>query len=165
MSGPRRLYVRRLAGQPKQSLILRRGPALKGDGTRTTVSRWWLESWARCDWSELPAEVVAAQQLQLWSDERGGLVPTTTVVSLDISCAAGVTVLDHGDAEYARNADGFPNFVSEKFRPHVQVPRDAKDSGYHRDGKHLWWARGGAYVGGRSDAEFWPLTKQPIRCG
>lgn len=180
----RRLYVFELAGVAKQALILRHGPALKGDGTRSTVTRWWLESWARCDYAELPEAVAEQRGLQLWSDGDGTRQPTSVIVSLQFggACYPGMTVLDvaggaeggwskekRPPVEYVRNPPGElrDDWFTASYAAHVPVPSSAVDSGYERDGKHLWFAkdRGYAYVGRPSDAEAWPRAMQPIRCG
>jgi hypothetical protein len=180
----RRLYVFEVAGVAKQALILRHGPALNGDGTTNTVTRWWLESWARCDYAELPEAVAQARRLQLWSDAAGQRQPTSVIKSFQFSggCFPGMTALDIGGpidggwnkerrvpVEYFRNPapELRHQYFEGEYAEHVSVPRDAIDSGYERDGEHLWMSsnRGVAYVGAASDAEAWPRAKQPIRCG
>lgn len=180
----RRLYVFEVGGVAKQALILRHGPALKGDGTNRTITRWWLESWARCDYSELPDAIARARGLELWTDASGKRLPTSTVMSFRFrgGCFDGMTALDlngpieGGEAmekrvpvEYVRDPD--PELQAEYFEreyvEHVPVPADAVDSGYERDGEHLWLSkdRGSAYVGTRNDADVWPRAVRPIRCG
>ena len=179
----RRLYLLEVDGVAKQALILRHGPALKGDGSRRTVLRWWLESWARCDFAELPDSVARENGLQLWTGVDGKRQTTSAVVSFDFSggCFPNMTALDiggpvHGSrnderripTEYVRNPD--PDLRSSYFTApylaHVAVPADARDTGYERAGRHLWIAedRGYAYVGSATDAEAWPRAKRPIRC-
>ena len=179
----RRLYVVEVGGVAKQALILRHGPALKGDGTRATVTRWWLESWARCDYAELPDAVARQQGLELWSNAAGTRQLTSTIKSFrfDGDCFAGMTALDIGGAldggwkstkrepvEYVRNpAPELRNDWFERdYVEHVAVPADAVDSGYERDGEHLWFSqdRGYAYVGTERDAEAWPRAVRLIRC-
>lgn len=183
VEGARRLYVLEVAGVAKQALIVRHGPALKGDGTRRTVRRWWLESWARCDYSELPEAVARARGLELWSDASGQRLPTSTIVSFRFQggCFDGMTALDldgptEGGAveekrvpvEYVRDPD--PELRADYFErdyvEHVPVPADAVHTGYERNGEHLWLSkdRGTAYVGARDDADAWPRAVRPIRC-
>jgi hypothetical protein len=178
----RRLYVLEVAGVAKQALILRHGPALTGDGSRSTVTRWWLESWARCDYAELPDAVARQHGLELWTDGTGKRQLTSTIVSFPFTgdCFAGMTALDlHGPVqggsgkgvepvEYVGRpapelrADSF----ERDFVEHVAVPADAVDTGYERAGEHLWLSkdRGYAYVGQRHDADAWPKAVRPVRC-
>jgi hypothetical protein len=179
----RRLYVFEVGGVAKQALILRHGPALKGDGTRNTVTRWWLESWARCDYAELPDAVARDRKLQIWSDTDGKRQLTSTIVSFDYSgvCFPGMTALDidgppadgwnkgkQRPVEYVRNPA--PQLRDEYFagsyEQKVVVPANAVDSGYERDGEHLWFSkdRDYAYIGTQNDADAWPRAKQQIRC-
>ncbi len=183
VEGARRLYVFEVDGVAKQALILRHGPTLKGDGTRATVIRWWLESWARCDYAEMPESVVQAQGLQIWTNANGKRQLTSAINSFDFGagCYSGMTALDLGGpvsgspneqkrvpVEYVR--DPAPELQKEYFQgdyaQHATVPDGAIDSGYERDGKHLWFSadRTYAYVGAADDAEAWPRAKQPIRC-
>ncbi len=178
----RRLYVLEVAGVARQALIVRHGPALKGDGSRHTVTRWWLESWARCDFAELPDSVARAQGLEVWTDGTGRRQLTSRIVSFAFTgdCFAGMTALDlrgpvqdgsrkaAQPTEYVRHpaAELRAEYFDRDFQEHVAVPADAVDSGYERDGKHLWLSedRGTAYVGQRHDAESWPRAVRPIRC-
>lgn len=179
----RRLYVFEVEGVAKQALILRHGPALKGDGTRATVVRWWLESWARCDYAELPAAVARQQGLEIWSSTDGKRQPTSVLVSFRFGagCYPGMTALDvGGPLQGGRDEDGRvpveyvrdpapelrDRYFERDYAEHVTVPADAADSGYERQGDHLGFSddRGYAYVGTPGDAEAWPRATQPIRC-
>ncbi len=176
----RRLYVLDVDGLVKQALILRHGPALRGDGTRDTVTRWWLESWARCDYAELPDEVARERGLQLWTDADGRRQPTSTLVSFDFrgDCFPGTTALDvdgpvvggsgeDAPVEYVRAPHpDLRSYFADSYVEHTAVPGDAIDSGYSRAGDRLWFAedRRFAYIGSEDDAEAWPRSSQPIRC-
>jgi hypothetical protein len=178
----RRLYVLEVTGVAKQALILRHGPALTGDGSRDTVTRWWLESWARCDYAELPDRVAREQGLEIWTDRDGRRQPTSTIVSFRSTgdCFAGMTSLDlRGPGEGGSKKGPEPieyvshppaelrtEYFERDFVEHVAVPADAVDSGYERDGDHLWLSknRGTAFVGQRQDADAWPKAVRPIRC-
>ena len=50
------LFVIEADGVPKQAVIVHDGPATEGAGG----PGWYVESWARCDWSELPTSAVPA---------------------------------------------------------------------------------------------------------
>lgn len=179
----RRLYVLEVGGVAKQALIVRRGPALKGDGTAATVTRWWLESWARCDYAELPEAVARRQGLELWTGPDGKRALTSAIESFafDDGCLPGLRALDVGGplaggrerageaaVEYLQHppAELRGRYVDREYVEHATVPADAIDSGYEREGEHLWFSadRGFAYVGEPADAQAWPRAKQPVRC-
>lgn len=182
-TGDRRLYVFAVAGTGKQALILRRGPVLKGDGTRATVIRWWLESYARCDYAELPDSAIADTGTRIWTDTAGRRQLTSTIMSFEFrgDCFPGMTALDiDGPAvggwnrekrqatEYVRAPahELQDEYFDRAYAEHMTVPADATDSGFERAGGHLWFSRdrGLAYVGAQDDAEAWPRARQPIRC-
>ena len=132
----------------------------------------------------MPESVARARHLQLWTDASGKRQQTSTLLSFDFSgdCFPGMTALDVGGpidggrneerrvpTEYVRHpADELRREYFERdYAEHVRVPPDAVDSGFQRDGRHLWFSKdhGTAYVGASRDAEAWPRAKRPIRCG
>ena len=46
------------------------------------------------------------------------------------------------------------------------LPADAVDTGYQRDGDHLWLSpdEQRAFVGSRADVEIWPRSIQRLGC-
>jgi len=48
----------------KQAVIVHDGPATEGAGG----PGWYVESWARCDYSELPAYFTDSIGLRIWTD-------------------------------------------------------------------------------------------------
>jgi len=69
------LYTYEVDRRVKQAMIVHRGKAVDG-GTG-----WYVESWARCDWAELPAALGDALGLEVWTDPSGRRVATGRVVS------------------------------------------------------------------------------------
>lgn len=139
---------------------------------------WYVESWARCDWAELPPAWATTRGLQVWTDRHGRPVPTSEVVSHVASGAdclpAGMTVLDlsggsleHGRSYAARpDPDYYPYFFTVPYAEGQSLPAGARDTGYERDGRHLWLAadRSRAYVGTTSSVDVWPAEVQPLGC-
>ena len=78
-----------------------------------------------------------------------------------------MTFLHLGKAEYVR--DPLPDlaeYFADPYEEHAELPADAFDTGFERDGKHLWLSpdKQRAYVGSKADVEVWPRTIQPLGC-
>ena len=165
------LYVDEVDGRARRAAVVHRGRSVTG-GTG-----WYVESWARCDWSELPPGAAEEQGLQIWTDADGRRVPTSRVVSQagpehcdwqDMTFLGldggdldgGQTYVEHPDPDY------YPEYFTVAYERHATLPADAVDTGYQRDGRHLWLARDAsrAYVGSRDGVAVWPRTVQPLGC-
>ncbi len=160
------LYVVEVGGEVKQAVIVRDGPATEGAGG----PGWYVESWAHCDYSELPRSFAESIGLQLWTDGDGNPVPTTAIQSWigpEHCDWESMTFLHLGKAEYVRNPQpDLRDFFAEPYREHAELPTDAVDTGYERDGDHLWLSRNQqrAYVGTQRDVEVWPRTVEHLGC-
>lgn len=70
-----------------------------------------------------------------------------------------MTFLRLGDVDFVRDpiAD-VREFLTGTYRQHATLPADVVDTGFERDGEHLWRAADNtrAYVGTRTDVEVWP---------
>lgn len=165
------LYTYEVERRIKQAYIVHRGPAVDG---RTG---WYVESWARCDWAELPAELADRTGMQIWSDARGRRVPTSEVVSGSGPEHCGwqdMTFLnvqggdlEDGQTYVARPAtDYYPEYFRVPYVRGARLPSTARDTGYVLDGRRLWIAadRSRAYVGSEQSVEVWPATVQPLGC-
>ena len=78
-----------------------------------------------------------------------------------------MTFLDLGTATYVREPHpDLADHFAERYRAHATLPADAVDTGYQRDGDHLWLSpdEKRAFVGTRSDVEVWPRTTRPLGC-
>jgi len=165
------LYVYEVDRRVKQALIVHHGAALEGG------SGWYVESWARCDWAELPPVLAEGLGLQVWTDAAGRRVPTSRVVSsagpehcgwqdmtfLELATGdleSGQTYVEHPDPAY------YPDYFTVAYAASADLPATALDTGYERDGQHLWVARdqSRAYVGTRGSVSVWPRTVQPLGC-
>ncbi|MGH3500681.1 MAG: hypothetical protein ACRDQA_07250, partial [Nocardioidaceae bacterium] len=74
MQETRALFAYLVDGNVMEAVIVHDGPTL-------TESGWHIESWARCDWSELPDAIAQGYGIQVWSGEAGHRVPSTLVKS------------------------------------------------------------------------------------
>ena len=164
--GDRVLYVVEAGDQVKQAVIVRDGPATEGAGG----PGWYVESWAHCDYSELPRSFTDSIGLQVWTDADGKPVPTSTIESWigpEHCDWQSMTFLHLGEAEYVRNPQrDLADFFAEPYREHAELPADAVDTGWERDGDHLWLSpdKRRAYVGTQRDVEVWPRTVEHLGC-
>ncbi len=160
------LYVLEVGGVRKQAVIVRDGPATEGAGGHG----WYVESWAHCDYSELPDSFADSIGLQIWSDSSGRPVPTTTIESWlgpEHCDWQSMTFLSLGRSTYVRDPQpDLADFFAEPYRPHATLPPGAVDTGFERDGEHLWLAPddGRAFVGTTDEVEVWPRTTRPLGC-
>lgn len=166
------LYTWETERRTRLAFVVHRG---RGGDDKTG---WYVESWARCDWAELPPSWAADRGLQLWEDRAGRPVATTTVVSHTASgedcLPAGMTTLDlaGGSLERGRSyaahpdPDFYPDFFTVAYAENQPLPASARATGYERDGRQLWLAADGsrAYVGTSSAVDVWPAEVQPLGC-
>lgn len=148
---------------PLAALIFRDGPATEGAGGEG----WCLESWARCDFSEFPAEVAESYfGYQLWTGADGLPALTTEIVSFPGSehCDwQSMTFLSLGEGKdetlFLRRPDEeLRPFVATEFVDDMRLPDDAIATAYSRDGNRLWLSPAGdrVYVGRPGEVEAWP---------
>lgn len=104
------------------------------------------------------------------SDGDGDRVPTQEVVSYSgpEHCDwQSMTFLETGGHTYVRaSTPDLRDFFAEPYDPARPLPADAVDTGFERDGRHLWLSpdRLRAYVGDRTSVELWPATTQHLGC-
>ncbi|MFD1825685.1 hypothetical protein [Mumia zhuanghuii] len=156
----RALYTLTHDGGVRQALIVRDGQ----DG-------WYVESWARCDYSELPDEVAEEAGYEIWSD-ADGRVSTRRVQSYagPAHCSwDDMTFLEIDEAEYVRAPEPDPHvatLLSGAYEAAVALPPDARDTGFHRGEDHLWLSADGAwaFVGDGERVERWPRAVGKLGC-
>ncbi len=164
--GARVLYVLEVDGLVKQAVIVRDGPATVGAGG----AGWYVESWAHCDYAELPRSFTDSLGLEIWTDASGESVPTTTIESWSGSehCDwQSMTFLYLGKAVYVRDPQpDLADFFAEQFDEHTALPMSAVNTGFEREGEHLWLSpdEQRAFVGTEEDVEVWPRARRPLGC-
>ena len=160
------LYVVEVDGVIKQAVIVHDGPAAEGTGG----PGWYVESWARCDLSELPRSYTDSIGVQIWTDASGTPVTTGTVQSYSgpEHCDwQSMTFLDVRGAEYVRHPlSELAEYVATPYRADVPLPDGAVDTRYRRDGERLWLSADGgqAFVGMPGSVEVWPRLVKPLGC-
>lgn len=165
------LYVYEVDRRVKQAMIVHRGKSVGGD------IGWYVESWARCDWAELPPALAEGLGLEVWTDESGKRVPTSRVVS-----SAGPEHCDWQEMTFLSIDGGglaegqsyvgqpepelYPDYFAVAYESSTALPADAQDTGYERGGRHLWTAsdQSRAFVGTPESVAVWPRTVQPLAC-
>jgi hypothetical protein len=164
--GDRVLYVLEMNGAVKQAVIVHNGPATEGAGG----AGWYVESWAHCDYSELPRSFTDSPGLQIWSDSSGRKVPTTTIESWrgpEHCDWQSMTFLYLGKAVFVRNPQReVADYFAEPYDKHAELPASAVDTGFERAGDHLWLSpeKERAFVGTRDDVEIWPRAIRHLGC-
>lgn len=160
------LFVREVDGVVKQAVIVHDGPATEGAGG----PGWYVESWARCDWSELPASAIP-DWLLLWTGRDGRPADTREIHSYvgPEHCEwQSMTFLEIGGRTYLREPLAeLRAYVDHPYDAHAVLPDDAVATGFSRDGQRLWLAADHttAYVGSHvSDVEAWPVEAKPLGC-
>lgn len=160
------LYVVVVHGAIKQAVIVHNGPATPGAGG----DGWYVESWARCDYSELPRTFTDSIGLRIWYDSAGDPVPTKKLEAWvgPAHCDwQSMTFLTLGKNTYVRNPlPELSEYFNHSYETHARIPSSAVDTGYERKHDHLWLAadKSVAYVGTHGDAEVWPRTIKPLLC-
>jgi hypothetical protein len=161
------LYVLEVDGVVKQAIVVRDGPATEGAGG----DGWYVESWARCDAAELPRSWTDSLGLLIWEDAATGeQVPTSELEARrgpEHCDWQSTTFLSLHHALYlGRPTADLAQLAAEEWQPHAELPTDAVDTGYQRDGRHLWLSadRRRAFVGSRSDVELWPRATERAGC-
>ena len=132
---------------------------------------WAVETFASCD----PAEYDPSADEQLfhdiWLDADGNRVLTSTLVSFRGPEHCGwqsVTFLTYRDRQYLGDPQGAleGSGVEVPFEADAELPADATDTGYHRDGRHLWLSadESVAYVVDGDGVEAWPSPDHIVGC-
>ncbi len=163
----RRLFTYTNDGAPKVAIIVVDGTEVALDG----ADGWIVETFASCDPAELDPSVDEDLPFEIWTDVGGRRVPVGTV-----SSASGpshcdwesVTFLRLYDTSYVRDPDGLliDDAGIGPFEADVQLPADATDTGYRRDGRELWIAadRSTAYIVTADRVEAWPSPVHVFGC-
>ncbi|MFE0388272.1 hypothetical protein ACFW1F_29910 [Streptomyces bungoensis] len=133
---------------------------------------WGPETSASCDPAEFPARVTDSLGWEIWQDADGGRVPVRRLSSSPGPEHCGrqsAHFLTLDGREYARDPDdalGRDGLLRAPYRGDVRMPADARDTGYHRGGRHLWLTpdRETAYVRTARGVEAWPRTKDEVGC-
>lgn len=158
----RLLYTYSADGAPRVAVIV-------ADGA---TGSWTVETFAACDPAEYDRSTDDDRNMQVWLDGEGNRVPTSIISSLPGADHCGwesVTYLLYQDRQYISDPGGVMNmpFVV-RYDDDAELPADAANTGYHRDGSQLWVSRDGdvAYLVGEDRTEAWPTpaTPEPVWC-
>lgn len=78
-----------------------------------------------------------------------------------------MTFLYIGEVQYVCDPEpDLADFFAEPYVAHHKLPPTAVDTGFERDGHHLWLSpdKQRAFVGTPDDVEIWPRTIKPLGC-
>lgn len=163
----RELLTYEVDGAVLLAVVVRDGPASPGAGG----DGWYVETIARCDFSEFPeddAQLGGLVDYGVWADAGGTSVPVTRVYSTPGPAHCDwqemtFLVLGDGGERRARIYVEAPiaelrGNMSGPYLTDTELPDDAVDTGWHRDGRRLWLAADDryAYVGSTSSVDAWP---------
>ena len=159
------LYVLEVGGVRKQAVIVRDGPATDGAGG----DGWYVESWAHCDYSELPESFADSIGLQIWSDASGRPVPTSTIESWlgpEHCDWQSMTFLSLGSRPTSETrCRTSPTTSRSPTRPRAAAagcPRHGLRAG--RPAAVAVPGRQRAFVGTTEEVEVWPRAVQELGC-
>ncbi len=138
---------------------------------------WGVESWAACDPAEFSDDFAEEAGVGVWERPDGSKVPTTTLSSFegpehcDWQSVTFLTFGEYGEGlSFARDPDGaLSELTFTAYDAKADLPEDAVDSGFQRDGRHLWLAKDdtAAYLvslDDPADVELWPGLREPAWC-
>jgi hypothetical protein len=135
---------------------------------------WGVYSWAYCDPSYWPDRLAYSGDFLIWSNADGDRMPTSVLYSFPGPEHCGwqdATFLflgeDGEDGAYVGNPlPEFAGYLRSTYAKHAQLPVEAEDTGYQREGNELWITQDAAYVVDRhGNTERWPAEAKPISCG
>lgn len=161
------VYTYDVAGRSKAAVIVADSATMD----IVTADDWGVEAFASCDPAEFDVPGQEAFPMTVWQDADGNGVPTSSVTSYrgPEHCEwESVTYLALDGEQYISDPeqvfDG-RDFVAP-FDADAELPPDAIDTGYRRDGRHLWLSsdRTIAYVVTDSSTEAWPSSTDDFFC-
>jgi len=163
----RMLYTYSVADQPKVAVIV----ADSANVSLDAEDGWVVETFASCDPAEFDPSADDQLSVDIWLDADGNRVPTSIITSLkgpEHCDWESVTFLWFEDRQYISDPRGVLGDVEfvVPYDDDVELPADATNTGYHRDGRQLWMSADGAiaYVVENNRVEAWPTTTDPIGC-
>lgn len=133
--------------------------------------RWAVEVFASCDPAEFDPSADAGAGYEIWLDADGDRVPTSVLAASPGPAHCGwdsATFLTVEGATFVADPEGVLDgaHVVATFDEDAELADDAVDTGYHRNGKHLWLAADGrfAFVLDRDTVQAWPALTHRLAC-
>ena len=161
------LYTYSVAGITKAAVIVANGTEVELDGGEG----WVVETFAGCDLAEYDPSTDDQLPWTVWLDADGNRVPTSIVTSFlgpEHCDWESVTFLTFKDHRYIRDPKGALRDAGPvvPFDDDADLPDDATNTGYHRDGRQLWVSADAsiAYLVADDLVEAWPTTTTPFGC-
>jgi hypothetical protein len=150
------LYTYTVDGVPKVAVIL--SDSLVG---------WEVETFASCDPAEYDPSHDAQLRMGIWTAADGNRTPTSIITSLRGAEHCGwesVTYLLYQERQYISDPNGVMDveFVVP-FDADTELPSDAVDTGYRREGRSFWLSADDsvAYLVSEDRVEAWPTPDSP----
>lgn len=160
-------YTYNVDGRPRFAAVVADTEEVPLDAT----DRWAVEVFASCDPAEFDPSADARSGYKIWLDTDGGRVPTSVVAESSGPEHCGwesVTFLTVDDKTFVADPEGVlpEDHVTATFDDDAELPSDAVDTGYHRNGKHLWLAADGhsAFLVDEETVQGWPALTEGVAC-
>lgn len=162
----RALFVYDVDGETKAAVVVAR----QGNG------RWLKESVATCDPAEFAPSADADVGFEIWTDGDGNRVPIQELLfsrrgpehcGWESASFIGFDIRSKQWTDYVRDPEGvLTDWTRGSYAADVELPANAKDSGYRHDDWQLWHAanRSAVYVVTPDHIERWPRAKERIGC-
>lgn len=161
------LYTYEVAGSPKLSVVVADSTNVALD----TEDRWAVETFASCDPAEFDPSTDDRFPINVWQDADGDRVPTSVISSARGPEHCGwesATFLVLDGVGYISDPEGVlggGGFVAP-FDGDAELPSDATDTGYRREGRRLWLSndRAIAFIVTDDVVEAWPSSTEQFGC-
>jgi len=160
-------YTYELDGRSRFAAIVADSEQVPLDAT----DRWVVEVFASCDPAEFDPSADEWSGYKIWLDAAGDRIPTSVLTESTGPEHCGwesVTFLSVEDASFVADPEGVLNesHTAVAFDDDAELPADAVDTGYSREGKHLWLAADGrfAFVVNGETVQAWPALTDQAAC-
>lgn len=163
----RRLYTYSADGSVKVSIVVADSAKLALDAP----DGWVVEALASCDPAEFDPSIDDRLGWEVWLDAGGNRLPSSVVRTFSgpEHCDwEAATYLWLEDRTYIADPKGVLGDIgaASEFDEDADLPTDATDTGYRRDGREIWLSNDStvAYVTKDDDIEAWPMATNLPGC-
>ncbi len=161
------LYTYEVAGSPKLSVVIADSKNVALD----TEDRWAIKTFASCDPAEFDPSTDDQFPMNVWQDADENRVATSVIRSARGPEHCGwesATFLTLDGVRYISDPEGVlrTSGPGSPFDGDTELPSDATDTGYQREGRRLWLSddRSTAFIVRSNVVEAWPTSTEQFDC-